>query len=127
MNASAAPLGKGLSEFQLVHGQEGMRVIPTPLPAPHIQAPYVSESPLFMECKYVKTIKIPDINANDSMYSLIIGEVIHIHARKDVVVNKHHVGDDGRGGERLGIDLQKIKPVARLGYGQEYTVVTNEV
>ena len=45
---------------------------------------------MFMECKYVKTIKIPDINANDSMYSLIIGEVIHIHARKDVVVNKHH-------------------------------------
>lgn len=82
---------------------------------------------MFMECKYVKTIKIPDINANDSMYSLIIGEVIHIHARKDVVVKKHHVGDDGRGGEQLGIDLQKIKPVARLGYGQEYTVVTNEV
>ena len=34
MNATA-PLGKGLSEFQLMHGQEGIRVIPTPLPAPH--------------------------------------------------------------------------------------------
>ena len=112
MNASAAPLGKGLSEFQLMKSdddiqlehqqkrQEGStaatnRVIPTPVPAPHIRAPYVAESPMFMECRYVKTVKIPDIHDNDSMYSLIIGEVVNTHVRNDVATTKH-TADDGR-------------------------------
>ncbi len=131
MNASAAPLGKGLSEFQLMDGGKqqdqqprgSTRIIPTPLPAPQIRAPYVAESPLFLECKYVKTVKIPDIHHNDSMYSLIIGEVVNKHARKDVIVK--HSTDDGR--EILDLDMEKVKPVSRLGYGQEYTVVTTEV
>ena len=130
MNASAAPLGKGLSEFQLMNGGKqkdrrpggSTRIIPTPLSAPHIRAPYVAESPLFLECKYLKTVKIPDIKENDSMYSLIIGEIVNIHARKDVIV-KHTT--DGR--EILDIDIKKVQPVSRLGYGQEYTVVTTEI
>ena len=141
MNASAAPLGKGLSEFQLMKSDSGIqlehqqkrqegstaatkRVIPTPVPAPHIRAPYVAESPMFMECRYVKTVKIPDIHDNDSMYSLIIGEVVNTHVRNDVATTKH-TADDGR--ETWNIDIGKVKPVARLGYGQEYTVVTTEM
>ena len=143
MNASAAPLGKGLSEFQLMRSDDGMhleqqekrqegsgsaaanrnRVIPTPVPAPHIRAPYVAESPMFMECRYVKTVKIPDIHDNDSMYSLIIGEVVNTHVRNDVATK--HTTDDGR--KVWNIDIGKVKPVARLGYGQEYTVVSTEI
>ena len=143
MNASAAPLGKGLSEFQLMKSDDGTqqedggekerqregstattrRIIPTPVPAPHISAPYVAESPMFMECHYVKTVKIPDIHDNDSMYSLIIGEVVNIHVRKDVTMKR--TADDGS--EIVDVDIEKMKPVARLGYGQEYTVVTAEV
>ena len=144
MNASAAPLGKGLSEFQLMRSDDGTqqqqqgeekerqregstaktrRIIPTPVPAPHISAPYVAESPMFMECRYVKTVKIPDIHDNDSMYSLIIGEVVNIHVRKDVAMKR--TSDDGS--EIVDVDIEKMKPVARLGYGQEYTVVTTEI
>ena len=142
MNASAAPLGKGLSEFQLMRSDNGTqqqqqekerqregsaattrRTIPTPVPAPHINAPYVAESPMFMECRYVKTVKIPDIHDNDSMYSLIIGEVVNIHVRRDVAMKR--TADDGS--EIMDIDIEKMKPVARLGYGQEYTVVTTEI
>jgi len=140
MNASAAPLGKGLSEFQLMKSDSGIqlehqqkrqegsaaatnRVIPTPVPAPSIRAPYVAESPMFMECRYVKTVKIPDIHDNDSMYSLIIGEVVNTHVRNDVATKQ--TTDDGR--EVWNIDIGKVKPVARLGYGQEYTVVTTAI
>ncbi|KAL7526252.1 hypothetical protein ACHAXR_001394, partial [Thalassiosira sp. AJA248-18] len=113
MNASAAPLGKGLSEFRLMEGggscsenandrrrQSQQRTIPTPVPAPNVTAPFVSQSPMFMECRYVKTsepvetIKIPDIFEGDSMYSLIVGEVINIHIRKDCTDPKPGIEKD---------------------------------
>lgn len=138
MNASAAPLGKGLSEFRLMNDDSSMqqqgeeerrrecsttRIIPTPLPAPQISAPYVDESPMFMECRYVKTVKIPNVHDKDSMYSLIIGEVVNMHVRKDVLIK--YRTDAGR--EVWDVDIQKMRPVARLGYGQEYTVITKEI
>ena len=62
MSASAAPLGKGLSEFRLIEGGSSYNddenlVIPTAMHAPTIDAPFVSQSPMFMECRYVKTGK----------------------------------------------------------------------
>ena len=70
MNASAAPLGRGLSEFHLAGGggspnraddngsvHDNERIAPSPLPAPAVDAPFVSQSPSFMECRYVKTGK----------------------------------------------------------------------
>jgi flavin reductase (DIM6/NTAB) family NADH-FMN oxidoreductase RutF len=70
MNASAAPLGRGLSEFRLAGGggspnradddgsvHDNERIAPSPLPAPAVDAPFVSQSPSFMECRYVKTGK----------------------------------------------------------------------
>ncbi|KAL7543846.1 hypothetical protein ACHAWF_007461 [Thalassiosira exigua] len=129
MNASAAPLGKGLSEFGLMERgdssssdgsdcQCSQRQIPTPSPAPGILAPFVPQSPLFMECRYVKTVKIPEIFEGDSMYSLIMGEVVNVHIRQNYLESK----ESNR--EAL-IDLQKVRPVARLGYGQEYTIISN--
>jgi flavin reductase (DIM6/NTAB) family NADH-FMN oxidoreductase RutF len=70
MSASAAPLGKGLSEFRLMKSdppctnernqadqQHYKRIFPTSMPAPTIDAPFVSQSPMFMECCYVRTGK----------------------------------------------------------------------
>ena len=65
MSASAAPLGKGLSEFRLMEGgssynddgHQDDHQNPTTMHAPTIDAPYVSQSPMFMECRYVKTGK----------------------------------------------------------------------
>ena len=73
MNASAAPLGKGLSEFRLMEGGNACdsgcansscfdeyhrkRIVPTPMKAPSVNAPFVPQSPMFMECRYVKTGK----------------------------------------------------------------------
>lgn len=59
MNASAAPLDKGLSEFHLMESQDAyghlQRITPTSMPAPSIDAPFVPQSPMFMECRYVRT------------------------------------------------------------------------
>lgn len=167
MNASAAPLGKGLSEFRLMEGADAgdcmddgevdnedvtngegrlgdgdaknqrqstpPKTIPTPIPSPSpdIPAPVVPQSPIIMECRYVSTVKIPDIFKGDSMYSLIIGEVVNIHIREDVLLpeadveNDVHLGEKfGRTKSAVGVDIRKVRPVARLGYGQEYTVVS---
>ncbi|KAL7508223.1 hypothetical protein ACHAXN_006468 [Cyclotella atomus] len=126
MNASAAPLGKGLSEFNLIESSKPDNdthcnaTIPTYTRAPSINAPMVNESPVVLECKYVKTTKIPDIFENDSMYSLIIGEVVNVHVKNDFVLESNSVSEFSAGAE---LDVRKGKPVARLGYGQEYAVI----
>jgi flavin reductase (DIM6/NTAB) family NADH-FMN oxidoreductase RutF len=97
---------------------------PTYSHAPSIHAPMVNESPVVMECKYVDTTKIPDIFANDSMYSLIIGEVVNFHVQN--ICLKSKLDHDSNLNQRNGLielDVTKAKPVARLGYGQEYAVI----
>lgn len=56
------------------------------------------------------------------MYSLIVGEVINIHIRRDFIGTNDAKANRG-GNTGFHIDLQKTRPVARLGYGQEYTVL----
>jgi len=152
MNASAAPLGKALSEFRLMgggyscaenDGDDGVdgrerrrRTIPTPTRAPTVGAPFVPQSPMFMECRHVKTVKVPEIFKGDSMYSVIIGEVLNIHIRKECLSSKLSIEEDSAGGNGghgdnvekrpLSVDLYKIRPVARLGYGQEYTIILED-
>jgi flavin reductase (DIM6/NTAB) family NADH-FMN oxidoreductase RutF len=124
MNASAAPLGKGLSEFRLMESTASGNCNPTYVRAPNMNAPMVIQSPAVMECKYVKTTKIPDIFDNDSMYSLIIGEVVHIHVRKDCSLESSSINIESQHSNKcLELDLKKARPVARLGYGQEYAVI----
>ena len=69
------------------------------------------------------------------MYSLIVGEVINIHIRKDCLEPEISIEKDVGGGNGTGdgvrnrcvyVDLEKVRPVARLGYGQEYTVVLED-
>lgn len=52
-------------------------------------------------------------------------EVIDIHIRKDCVKAGVDEGTSNSNEKHSGvsIDLEKVRPVARLGYGQEYTVV----
>jgi flavin reductase (DIM6/NTAB) family NADH-FMN oxidoreductase RutF len=126
MNASAAPLGKGLSEFNLIKSSRTDNdthckgIVPTYTRAPTINAPMVNESPVVIECKYVKTSKIPDIFENDSMYSLIIGEVVNVHVKNDFELESSSSIECHAG---IELDVRKAKPVARLGYGQEYAVI----
>ena len=65
---------------------------------------------------------------------LPLREVINIHIRRDCLeptsTGTVKDDDDGSSGDEdffdLAIDLEKARPVSRLGYGQEYTVILND-
>jgi len=96
MNYTAAPLKQTESEFHLSSLKHKQ--------AKCVNAPYVASSPIIMECKYVKTIHIPS-------WSIVIGEVVCLRIREDAL------GTDGL------VDIEKVKPVSRMGYLDEYAVI----
>ena len=61
-----------------------------------------------LECKHFKTIELPAAEGRDP-YSVVLGHVIGIHIDESVL-------NDGL------VDMQKLRPIARLGY-MDYTVV----
>ena len=70
----------------------------------------MAESPIHLECRYHGTWTLP-ANRRHSTHHVVIGEVVGIHIRDDVI------GADGK------IDIKKVRPLARLGY-MDYTSVT---
>ena len=82
----------------------------TALPSVQVAPPRVAESPIHLECRYHSTLTLP-ANRRHSTHHVVIGEVVGIHIRDDVI------GADGK------IDIKKIRPLARLGY-MDYTSVT---
>lgn len=100
MNLSAAEMLPDESEFKLsqLHPQSGSVVV---------DAPIVQEAHVRMECEYITTVE------NIGGFSIVVGKVVHI------AVDKAFLLADGT------LDVQKLKPVARLGYADEYGVVTN--
>jgi len=89
MNATSATLPAEVSEMEVV----GL----TPAPSVLVKPPRVAESPAHFECRYLRTV------------AMVLGEVIGVHIRDDIL-------RDGR------VDVALLRPVARLGYSQ-YTVV----
>ncbi len=75
-----------------------------------VKPPRVAESPIHLECKYHSTLTLPS-NQRHSLHHVVIGEVVGIHIRDDVIV-------DGK------IDIKRVRPLARLGY-TDYTSVTD--
>jgi flavin reductase (DIM6/NTAB) family NADH-FMN oxidoreductase RutF len=73
-----------------------------------VNVPRVVECPVSMECKYVTTITLPG-NSPESNHHMVIGRVVGVHIRDDVL-------KDGL------LDVTRIRPLARLGY-LDYTTV----
>jgi flavin reductase (DIM6/NTAB) family NADH-FMN oxidoreductase RutF len=71
----------------------------TPVPSTRVKPPRVAESPLSMECKLLQSTPI-----EKSSSTLILGEVISIHADEEILTE--------------GIpDPNKLRPLGRLGGG----------
>lgn len=98
---SAMPFPPEVDEFEAIG-------IDT-LPSHKVRPLRVAQSPVHFECqvRHVLEIpgKIPEANAK-----IVVGEVVGIHIRDDVI------DDQGR------VDIERIRPLARLGY-LDYTVV----
>lgn len=73
-----------------------------------VKPPRVAESPIHMECRVHDILDMP-CTLENSRNTMIIGQVVGIHIDDSVLT-------DGL------IDIEKIKPIARLGY-MDYTVV----
>jgi len=100
MNATSASLPAEADELALV----GL----TPAPSRLVRPPRVKESPVHLECRYLKTVELPTRDPAEPN-AIVLGQVVGVHIRDDLI-------RDGR------VDVTRLRPIARLGYSQ-YTVV----
>lgn len=61
-------------------------------------------APASLECRYVETVRLPG-----ELNHLVIGEVVGMHVRDDLI-------RDGR------VDVAAMQPIARLGYAEYATL-----
>ena len=90
MNRTAAEYPADVSEFDIA----GL----TPAPSQIVKAPRVAESPVNMECRLNQVVTI---GQGDHQHGLVIGEVVLLHIRDDII-NGHR------------INHQLLKPTGRL-------------
>lgn len=100
MNATSGALPRSTNEFEVANL--------TPVPAVLIKAPRVGESPVHLECKHLHTLSLPSTDPAQPN-KVVFGQVLGVHIADSIIV-------DGR------IDVERLKPIARLGY-MDYTVV----
>ncbi len=90
MNQTAAEYPADVNEFEIA----GL----TPAPSDRVKAPRVAESPVNMECRLVQVVPI---GSGDHAHGLVIGEIVLMHLRDDII-NGHR------------IDHHILKPTGRL-------------
>lgn len=99
MNITSSTVGPEVSEPELA----GLEMAPSLV----VRPPRVKKSPVAFECRHLKTIEVPISGGGVTPYSIVLGEIVSIYVDDSVIV-------DGR------IDLSKVRPVARLGYLDDY-------
>ncbi len=80
----------------------------TPGPSRLVRPPRVAESPISLECKYYTTVVFPG-RTPETTHSMVVGRVVGVHIADEFIT----------GGK---IDIARIRPLARMGYG-DYTSV----
>ena len=104
MNTSSAAVAPGVDEFPL----SGLTAAPSRL----VRPPRVKESPVSFECKYWKTVELPDADGNGADHFVVFGRVVGIYIDDQFVKNGL-------------VDTAAMRPIARLGY-MDYGVLTPE-
>ncbi|HEX9447557.1 MAG TPA: flavin reductase family protein [Dongiaceae bacterium] len=72
-------------------------------PSIKVAPPRVKMSPAALECRYLRTVELITSDGTPMKDAVVFGEVVQIHIDDAVITDGH-------------VDLQKIKPIARLGY-----------
>ena len=89
MNKTAAEYPADVNEFEIA----GL----TPAPSDRVKAPRVAESPVNMECRLVQVVPI---GSGDHAHGLVIGEIVLMHVRDDIIeghrINHHILKPTGR-------------------------------
>jgi flavin reductase (DIM6/NTAB) family NADH-FMN oxidoreductase RutF len=102
LNVTSAMVGAEVSEPELARLQMA--------PSIGVKPPRVKKSPTALECRYVKTVELPGADGKPHNFSIVIGEVVGIYIDDSVIANGM-------------VDLSRARPIARLGYLDQYTVV----
>lgn len=100
MNATSAPLPRGMSEFD----HAGL----TAVPSMRVRPPRVGESPASLECKVTEIIDLKSISGERVNCFLVLGEVVGVHIQDQFIQN-------GR------VMTAAMQPLARCGY-MDYAV-----
>jgi flavin reductase (DIM6/NTAB) family NADH-FMN oxidoreductase RutF len=82
------------------------------VPSRIVKPPRVARSPIALECIYAQSIPLVSSTGKTHKYEVVIGEVVNVHIDDAIIVNGM-------------IDMSRIRPIARLGYRGDYTVVDN--
>jgi flavin reductase (DIM6/NTAB) family NADH-FMN oxidoreductase RutF len=102
LNITSAMVGAEVSEPELARLEMA--------PSIAVKPPRVKKSPVALECRYVKTVDLPGPDGKPHSFSIVIGEVVGIYIDDGVIMNGI-------------VDLSQARPIARLGYLDQYTVV----
>ncbi|NNC65662.1 MAG: flavin reductase family protein [Gammaproteobacteria bacterium] len=100
MNLSAAALARDADEFDFAGLTKAESNI--------VKPPRVAESPVAFECRTWKVISLPPMS-DGAENTMVIGEVVGVYIADEALT-------DGL------VDIERIKPIARLGY-TDYAVV----
>lgn len=101
MNRTSQHVGPEVDEMALA----GL----TPAPSKLVAPPRVKESPVAFECRYWRTVTLPGHDGESGTHSIVLGKVVGVHIDDAAIT-------DGK------VDVTKLKPLARLGYG-DYAVI----
>jgi len=101
MNRTSAHVDPEVNEMELA----GL----TPAPSRFVAPPRVKESPVAFECRYWRTIELPGPDGGPGTHSIVLGQVVGVYIDDAAIA-------EGR------VDVTKLRPIARLGYG-DYAVI----
>ena len=104
MNGTSAPLPRGESELENV----GLTRAPSRL----VKPPRVAEAPAALECKWLQTIQLSDIDGRQLDQFLVLGQIVGVHIDDRFIV-------EGK------VDTAAMRPIMRGGY-MDYFVATPE-
>jgi flavin reductase (DIM6/NTAB) family NADH-FMN oxidoreductase RutF len=101
MNLSSAPFPRGVDEMR----EAGL----TPAPSRLVKPPRVADAPCALECKWLQTLTLRDLDGRPLDRHVVFGQVVGIHIDDRFIRNGL-------------LDTAAMKPIARCGYN-EYAVV----
>jgi flavin reductase (DIM6/NTAB) family NADH-FMN oxidoreductase RutF len=76
-----------------------------------VKPPRVKRSPAALECRLLRTLDLTDVDGVKVGSTVVFGEVVQVYIDDAVII-------DGR------VDLEKIRPLSRLGYSDYATIDT---
>ena len=102
MNQTSAPYPRGVNELEAA----GLTAAPCRL----VKPPRVAEAPCALECKWLQTVELKDVDGEPMDGWVVFGQVVGVHIDERYIRNGL-------------LDTAAMKPIARGGY-HDYSVLT---